>query len=172
MKVKQTVLFLSISTLACLYSVTASIAADSEFIFRGGLARADAKGTLDIYKETTEIPLITKAVDPDYHFGAIVNAKDENTCKCKVVIRIPKTRDVKVNPSNESDQNKSKIDSTNSDYTTVTSDEEKCSTIYYALMQFDEGDLPGTYSIEIYIDNALKKRFDFNVVPVAKKGLL
>jgi NAD-dependent dihydropyrimidine dehydrogenase PreA subunit len=117
-----------------------------------------------------EIPLITKATDPDYHFGAIVSAKNENTCKCKVIIRIPKAHDVKVNPKQENAQGVSKIDSPNSDYTTITSDEEKCSTIYYALMQFDEGDLPGTYSIEIFIDKMFKKRFDFNVVPAPKKN--
>jgi hypothetical protein len=169
MKLKQIVLFFSLVTLVCLFAASTTMAADSEFTFRGGLARTDANNTLEIYKETTEIPLITKAADPDYHFGAIVYAKNENTCKCKVVIRIPKASDIKVNSNQENAQANPKIDSTNSDYTTVTSDEEKCSTIYYALMQFDEGDLTGTYSIEIYIDKVLKKRFDFNVVPAPKK---
>jgi hypothetical protein len=169
MKLKQIVLWGGLVTLVCLFTASVAIAADSEFTFRGGLARTDANGVLEIYKETTEIPMITKATNPDYHFGAIVYAKKENTCKCKVIIRIPKAREVKVNPNQENAQGVSKIDSPNSDYTTITSDEEKCSTIYYALMQFDEGDLPGTYSIEIFIDNMFKKRFDFNVMPAPKK---
>ncbi len=37
------------------------------------------------------------------------------------------------------------------------------------LCSFDEGDLPGTYSIEIFIDSMFKKRFDFNVVQAPKK---
>lgn len=169
MKIKQIILLGSLLALAFLFAASAAIAADSEFTFRGGLARANEKGVLEIYKETTEIPLITKTVDPGYYFGAIAYAKNENTCKCKVVIRIPKTREVKVNADQKNAQVKSKIDSSSSDYTTVTSDEGTCSTVYYALMQFDEGDLTGTYSIEIYINKVLKKRFDFNVVAVPKK---
>lgn len=169
MKAKQILLWVSLLTLACLLAAPAAMAEDSDFTFRGGLARANEKGTFEIFKETTQIPLITKAVDPGFHFGAIAYARNENTCKCKVVISIPKTRDIKVNPDQEKAQAKSKIDSTNSNYTTVTTDEENCSSIYYALMQFDEGDLPGTYSIDIYIDNVLKKHFDFDVVPLPKK---
>lgn len=169
MKLKQTLLFGCLITLACLFAESAALAADSEFTFKGGLARADEKGVLEIYKETTEIPLITKTVDPGYYFGAIAYANNENSCKCKVVIRIPKTSDVKVNADQENARVKSEIDSSGSDYTTVSSDEGACSTVYYSLMQFDEGDLPGTYSIDIYIDKVLKKHFDFNVIAPPKK---
>jgi len=169
MKVKLILFWGSLIALVCLFAATETIAADSEFTFKGGLARANEKGVLEIYKETAEIPLITKALDPGYYFGVIAYANNENKCKCKVVIRIPKTRDVKVNADQEKAQVKAKIDSSSSDYTTVTSDEGACSTVYHALMQFVEGDLPGTYSIDIYIDNVLKKHFDFNVVEAPKK---
>ncbi len=169
MNLKRLLLWSNLLTLACLFAASAAMAADSEFTFKGGLARANEKGVLEIYKETTQIPLVTKAVDPGYYFGAIAYAKNENTCKCKVVIRVPKTRDVKVNADQEKAQVKAKIDSSSSDYTTVTSDEGACSTVYHALMQFVEDDLPGTYSIDIYIDNVLKKHFDFDVVELPKK---
>jgi hypothetical protein len=169
MNLKKVLLRVNLLTLACLFAASAAMAADSEFTFKGGLARANEKGVLDIYKESAEIPLVTKTADPGYYFGAIAYAKNENTCKCKVVIRIPKNTDVKVNEDQEKAQVKSKINSSRSDYTTVTSDEGACSTVYYALMQFDEGDLPGTYSIDIYIDNVLKKHFDFDVIPFPKK---
>jgi hypothetical protein len=169
MKAKQILLTGILTTLLCLFAASAAMAADSEFTFKGGLARANEKGVLEIYKESTVIPLVTKTADPGYYFGAIAYAQNENTCKCKVVIRIPKTRDVKVNEDQEKAQVKAKIESSGSDYTTVTSDEAACSSVYYALMQFDEGDLPGTYSIDIYIDNVLKKHFDFDVLPLPKK---
>lgn len=169
MKVKKILLLGSLTAMACLFAASAAMAADSEFTFKGGLARANEKGVLEIFKETAQIPLITKSADPGYYFGAIAYAQNENTCKCKVVIRIPKTRDVKVNEDQEKAQVKAKIESSGSDYTTVTSDEAACSTVYHALMQFVEGDLPGTYSIDIYIDNVLKKHFDFDVIALPKK---
>ncbi len=60
------------------------------------------KGLWKFTKKTTEIPMITKATNPDYHFGGHrFMPKNENTCKCKVIIRIPKAREVKVNTNKE-----------------------------------------------------------------------
>lgn len=170
MKWKRSVLRLLAFTI--FLEASASYAQEEEFAFRGGLARTGANGELQIYKETTDIPLIKKATDRDYYFGAIVNARDGKTSKCRVVIKAPKPSSVQINPNKEKfdyiDSTSARIDSQDTEYVTISSEENICSSTYYALMQFNEGDRPGTYSIDIFIDNTLRKRFNFTVQSVQK----
>jgi hypothetical protein len=157
---------------AVLLAASISFAQEDEFAFRGGLARTGSNGELEIYKETTDIPLIKKATDPDYYFGVIVSSRNGKSSKCRVVIRAPKPNSIQINPDKEKhdyiDHTSARVDSQGADYVTISSDENICSNTYYALMQFNEGDRPGPYSINIFIDNTLRKQFNFTVQPIQK----
>lgn len=95
-----------------------------------------------IVKETTEIPLVSTKKDPGNLFGVIVVGKAGRKQVGHAVIDVPKA---------DGSRKRTKSDKFN------------LSSTFNITIGLDEGDKPGRYTVEIYIEGKLHRKIDFTV---------
>ena len=109
-----------------------------------------------VVEETTDIPFITKEVDPDYGFGYRIEFNNDSPYQHKAIIRVPsKTILTGETPAiiNETDS-----------YRIVSYPEESVTEFYHLFIRLSEEDPSGLYIVESYINRKLFRVIEFNVL--------
>ena len=108
-----------------------------------------------VKKATLDIPIITKDMDPNYGFGVIITSTSGQAFSGSMMLTMPKTDTVSVSGAkNYTVGNKTVISSPEKIY-------EKGR--FFMFSRFDKDDPEGEYSVDILLDNKIKKTIKFNV---------
>jgi len=167
LKIKFIVLFIS-----SLITFDLSYAREMpDFQIKAGLMRANGEGDFYVYKETTDIPLVTSSQDPNYYFGVSVRPlmRKIQFFPCKAIIKVPTPDEIlKANAhpmeSVKSLSIPSPQEKKENPYTTFKSKEGICLGAFIVKSQFNAGDKQGKYSFELIINDKPLGTINFNVV--------
>jgi len=127
---------------------------DDEYVIKFGLLK-EKQSKFEVYEETLEIPLITSKDDADFKFGYTVEKFNDTDFNFYHVLHMPKPAEYTSNVAVEIQEHESS--------STVRYEEKRVSEYGCAVTRFDEGDKPGKYQMDIYINKQLVKVIEFEV---------
>jgi hypothetical protein len=155
---------LSLACVILLLTASSAAAQDDGLSVRAGFIEKTADGEVQLYRETTEIPFITAAADPRFRFGVVMLLPGK--FMCRVVLRAPRPQEIRVNPSAFGTIDPVfENDPASGARVTLESAGKACSKNLVVVMQLDEGDSPGIYAVDLFVDETLRGHVDFDVQP-------
>lgn len=130
---------------------------DDKYVIHYGILEQGSNGLYYVKTQTTDIPYITESQDSKFKFGYTVKESAEGfllhtRLTLPIIDRIYVNRAHEIVTNNDS---KTKILTTQNKYYLNESHE--------LAMSLEDGDPPGLYKMEIFINDALYKTITFNV---------
>lgn len=142
---------LLILTLVCLQSCSDPI---DQYDFKFGILEVTPDGYVEVKKETTDIPLITR--DKGFLFGFIIHKLDGGEFSGQLTVHFPsrpqqltgKAKGINIEPNK-----------------TMKFPVAQHKMVWTESSWFDEGDPEGVWKYDIYLNGKLYKEIKFNVTP-------
>lgn len=135
-------------------------------VIKAGLMRVQPNGYIYVYRETIDIPLITKQEDSEFMWGVTVRGKNKTNMSCHFVIYSPQKKSTRINPAHMVRKDyklvDAKISRYNKTHKKITSNKFPCRN-HIAGIKFNKKDVPGVYFFEVYVDDHLLRRITFTV---------
>ena len=148
----------SLFLFCCLFSVSVNSEIvnikGEEFIIRYGLMQKEGDKH-HVYKQTSNILLISKSENPDYKFGYTIKSKNNSNFEFYHVMYVPKSAEYKSQlPLQVKNME---------EYDVLRFKPQAVGGYSASALRFNEGDNPGEYKFEIFINDELAKTIVFDV---------
>ena len=159
---KRVILLVSVLMMSLNCKSEVIISGGNKYDLKFGLLQHE-NGRSVVYKETSQIPFVSKQDDPNYRFGYTIDSLDKKSFSYSNKLYAPKIRAItsKLNLDVNVDSNDHVI----VDFKPQFVDCEKYNQCYgAALYWLDETDPTGTYKLEIYVNGAFLKTVKFEVI--------
>lgn len=130
---------------------------DDKYAINYGILELGGNGLYYVKTQTTNIPYITESQDSKFKFGYTVKESAEGFL-LHTRLTLPVTEHTYVNRAHEieiNDDSKTK--------TLTTQSKHYLNESHELVMSLEDGDPPGLYKMEIFINNVLYKAITFNI---------
>ena len=128
---------------------------DDKYVINYGILEQGSNGIYYVKKQTTDIPYITELQDSKFKFGYTVNKSTEGFL-LHTRITLPLTEHTYVNRAHE-------IETNNNTKIVTTKNRYYLNESHELVMSLEDGDPPGLYKMDIFINDALYRTINFNV---------
>lgn len=135
-----------------------ALAMNSDVQIQAGLAKRTPDGAFVIYKNTTNVPYVTQSANPNYYFGVTAAATSGRDLKCHVVLYLPQQN--AINGAGNAGPEDALISSVPYHVVRLANVNVPVCQTYLSL---DDGDAPGHYIVEMFINHKMAQRVVFNV---------
>lgn len=132
-----------------------SEALDDEYVIDYGILEEGENGIYHVKTRTTDIPYITESQDSNFKFGYTIEKK-ETGFFVHTRITMPLTKNTYVNRAHD-------VETDNETQTVTTKNKYYLNESHELVMSLEDGDPPGLYKMEIFINDRLYKTIIFNV---------